>query len=128
MNRPYENSDSGRDRRSIRLRDYDYSQAGAYFVTICSQDRQCLFGVIESGEMRLNDAGQMLVEQWYVLSDRFSSVELDSFVVMPNHVHAIINIATDAGVGAGLVPARGATTRVAPTVEIILCELCVLCG
>lgn len=103
-------------RRSIRLQGYDYTQAGAYFVTICTQDRACLFGEVVDGEMRLNDAGQMVQAEWNALPDRFPSVGRDAFVVMPNHVHGIIVITNDI-VGAGLVPApNGATTRVAPTV------------
>ena len=109
-----------RQRRSLRLQGYDYAQAGAYFVTLCTQGRECLFGEIMDGKMLLNDAGRMVNEEWHALPQRFPTVELDAFVVMPNHVHGIIVIASSgnnpAPVGAGLVPARnGATTRVAPT-------------
>jgi len=52
------------NRRSIRLKEYDYSQFGAYFVTICAQDRKCLFGEIADGQMALNDAGKMIDEKW----------------------------------------------------------------
>src|SRR5215210_6640299 len=79
-------------RRSIRLTGYDYSQAGAYFVTACAQDRACLFGEIVDGQMRLNEAGRMVLAEWNTLPDRFPAVELDEFVVMPNHVHGIITI------------------------------------
>jgi putative transposase len=79
-------------RRSIRLGEYDYSANGAYFVTICVQGRECLFGVIAGGEMRLNDAGQMVKEVWKGLPGRFPTMVLDEFVVMPNHVHGIICI------------------------------------
>ena len=77
-------------RRSIRLKGYDYSQAGAYFVTICTQDRECLFGDVVDGEMRLNDAGQMVHRIWNDLSVKYPDIEMDEFVVMPNHVHGII--------------------------------------
>jgi REP element-mobilizing transposase RayT len=77
------------DRRSLRLRGYDYAQAGAYFVTICTQDRLCLLGDIIEGEMQLNDAGRMVRSVWEGLPDRFPGMELDAFVVMPNHVHGI---------------------------------------
>lgn len=77
-------------RRSIRLRGYDYSQAGAYFVTVCVQGHRCLFGDAVDEEMRLNDAGRMAQTVWERLPDRFPSIELDAFVVMPNHVHGII--------------------------------------
>lgn len=108
-------------RRSLRLKGYDYSQAGAYFVTVCVQDRACLFGEVFGEQMHLNEAGQMVLEEWNTLPVRFSAVELDVFCVMPNHVHGILVIEC---VGAGLVPApspsaasarSGATTRVAPT-------------
>ena len=64
----------------------------AYFVTICTRDRECLFGHVVNGEMRLNDAGRMVRSVWEGLPDRFSGMELDAFVVMPNHVHGIIAI------------------------------------
>lgn len=109
-------------RRSIRLKGYDYTRPGAYFVTICTQNQQCLFGEVVDGEMRLNQAGHMVQAEWNALPDRFPSVGIDAFVVMPNHVHGIIVITNDI-VGAGLVPAlngattiNGATTRVAPTI------------
>ena len=79
-------------RRSVRLCGYDYSQAGAYFVTICAQNKDCLFGEIVNGEMKLNDAGQIVTKTWDDLAGRFPSIALDAFVVMPNHVHGIITI------------------------------------
>jgi REP element-mobilizing transposase RayT len=110
-------------RHSLRLKNYDYAQAGAYFITICTQDRACLFGDIVDGEMRLNEIGRMVISEWDMLPERFPNVVLDAFVVMPNHVHGIIVITSIADVGAGLVPAPNgsttqnwATTRVAPTV------------
>jgi len=84
-------------RRSVRLRGYDYSQAGAYFVTICTPDRACLFGGIADGVMRLNDAGRVVERCWHEITIHFPHVELDEFVIMPNHVHGVIVI-----VGAGL--------------------------
>ncbi len=91
-------------RRSIRLRGYDYDQAGAYFVTITAQGRACLFGEVVGEQMRLNEAGGMLQEVWRGLSQRFPDVEVGSFVVMPNHVHGII--ALHEPVGAPLVGAQ----------------------
>ena len=79
-------------RRSIRLRGYDYSRAGAYFITICTQNRQCLFGKIASGKMRLNAAGNAIQTIWDELAIRFNNLELDAFVVMPNHIHGIATI------------------------------------
>jgi len=87
-------------RRSTRLTGYDYSQAGAYFVTVCTQGRECLFGNIGDGEMRLNDAGQMVHKIWNDLTIKYPWIEIDEFVVMPNHFHGIIVI-----VGAPLVGA-----------------------
>ncbi len=93
-------------RRSIRLQGYDYSQAGAYFVTICTQNQDCLFGNIVDGEMRLNEAGEM-VGWWYAeLENKFSNIECDKFVCMPNHVHFVVaivrpDVGTDVGTGVG---------------------------
>ncbi len=78
-------------RRAMRLRGYDYSQPGAYFVTICVQHRKCLFGTIIDGEMRLNEIGQIVVECWNRISQHFPSVELGESVIMPNHFHGIIS-------------------------------------
>ena len=90
-------------RRSIRLKGYDYSQAGLYFITICCQNHICRFGTIENGEMVLNDAGQM-IEKWCAeLTNKFPDIELDRYVIMPNHYHAIIvNNGCGAMVGADL--------------------------
>jgi REP element-mobilizing transposase RayT len=109
----------------MRLKGYDYSQAGAYFVTICTQGRACLFGEVVDGEMRLNDAGRMVVAEWERLPALFPNVVLDAFVVMPNHIHGIVILtdpADDATDGATAIGATisgattgGATTRVAPT-------------
>ena len=77
-------------RRSIRLQGYDYSQNGAYFVTACTQNRECFFGHIADGKMVLNDAGRMLWAVCDELPMRFSDMELDEFIVMPNHIHGII--------------------------------------
>ena len=88
-------------RRSIRLKEYDYSQAGAYYVTINLQNRECLFGEIVDSEMILNEAGIMIIEQWKALLERFPNIELDIYQIMPNHFHGIIVI-----VGATLVVAQ----------------------
>jgi REP element-mobilizing transposase RayT len=83
----------GHRRRSIRLKGYDYSQAGAYFITVCTQGRACLFGDVVGEEMRLNDAGRVVQAIWDALPGHFPFVELDEFVVMPNHVHGVVWIA-----------------------------------
>ena len=77
-------------RRSIRLQGYDYTLAGAYFVTVCAQDRACLFGEIRDGVFRANDAGRMVQVVWDELHVFYPHVETDAFVVMPNHVHGIV--------------------------------------
>lgn len=92
-------------RKSIRLKGYDYSQAGLYFITICVQDRECLFGKIVDSEMILNDAGQMVENEWLKIQERFINVRLHEYVVMPNHFHAIMEI-----VGATLVVAQNDNT------------------
>lgn len=79
-------------RQSIRLRHYDYSHAGAYFVTICAWQRECLFGEVMGGEMRLNAFGEILRVEWQLTAMLRDSVALDEFIVMPNHFHAIISI------------------------------------
>ena len=85
-------------RRSIRLKGYDYSQNGAYFVTICVQNRECLFGEIENGEMVLNDAGKIIKTKWEQLLKYFFNIKLNEFVIMPNHVHRILIIDNNVGV------------------------------
>lgn len=95
-------------RRSLRLQGYDYAQAGAYFVTICTQGRECLFGEIVGGAIQLNNAGRVVSDEWFKTAQIRENVILsaDEFVVMPNHVHGII----------WLVDGRGTLQR-APTVE-----------
>jgi putative transposase len=77
-------------RRSIRLSGYDYSHAGNYFVTICVEGRECLFGEVVDGHMVLNDAGRMVEQTWRDLSGKFPTAQLDAMVVMPNHMHFVI--------------------------------------
>jgi REP element-mobilizing transposase RayT len=83
------NPDS-RDRRSVRLRGYDYTQASGYFVTICTYQRECLFGEIVDREMRVNDLGRIAERVWLHTADVRPNIMLDAFVVMPNHIHGII--------------------------------------
>jgi putative transposase len=77
-------------RKSTRLRGYDYAQEGAYFVTLCTQNRISLFGAIEGDEMQPNDSGNVILYWWNELQTKFPSIELDSHILMPNHFHAII--------------------------------------
>ena len=90
-------------RRSIRLKGYDYSQVGLYFITICCKDRKYRFGKIENHEMTLNEYGTIAYNEWIKLTERFSNFELDVFQIMPNHMHAIIALNN---VGAGFTPAQ----------------------
>lgn len=86
-----------RNRRSIRLQGYDYSQAGAYFITICTHTRECLFGDIVDGKMRLNDTGRMVAEEWLKTAEIRDEIELGEWVVMPNHFHGILILSTTVG-------------------------------
>jgi len=81
-----------KNRRSLRLKEYDYSQSGAYFVTICTHERERLFGAIVDGKMALNDAGIMIDEEWQKLKARFPDIELDEYIIMPNHFHGIVTL------------------------------------
>ena len=87
-------------RRSIRLQGYDYASDGAYFVTICVQNKECLLGDIKNGGMVLNDAGKMVQKWWKKLETKFSNITLDEHVIMPNHLHGILVITHKKPVGA----------------------------
>mgnify|MGYP002814094066 FL=1 len=106
-------NDHDRRRRSIRLKDYDYHQAGAYFVTIVTQERKCLLGDVVDATMQLNFAGQMVHWVWNDLSIHYRGVEIDQFVVMPNHLHGVIVLE---GAAPRACPAPGGQPQgVAPT-------------
>jgi putative transposase len=100
-------------RRSIRVQGYDYSQAGAYFVTICTQNRKCLFGEIADGRMVVNHAGRIVDQCWYDIPSHFPHIALDQYVVMPNHLHGIIVISE----GRGTACCRGTACRAPTTTE-----------
>ena len=85
-------NNSSPHRRNLRLPEFDYSQPGAYFVTIVTQDRKLLFGDVRHGKMILNETGEMVTELWLAIPEHFSNVELGEFVVMPNHIHGIVSI------------------------------------
>jgi putative transposase len=78
--------------RSMRLKGYDYSLAGAYFINLVTHEKLCLFGEIINGEMRLSQLGNTVQREWLRLERRFPGIELDEFVIMPNHLHGIIVI------------------------------------
>lgn len=79
-------------RRSVRLKNYDYSQEGLYFITICCQNKEHLFGKIENGQMILNPIGKIVKQCWEETPNIRPNVALHQFVVMPNHFHAIVEI------------------------------------
>ena len=109
-------------RRSIRLKGYDYAQAGAYFVTVVTRDRLCLFGDVIEEKMHVNRAGSMILKVWEEVPKRFPTIGLDAFVVMPNHVHGILVVRNRVGVPlvGTLRDGDRATTRVAPTLGEIV--------
>ena len=88
------------NRRSLRLQGYDYASAGMYFITTCTHQRECLFGEVVNGEMGLNALGQLVDAYWQRLPLHFPNLQLDAFIVMPNHIHGIL-VLTD-GRGAAL--------------------------
>lgn len=98
-------------RKSMRLQGYDYSAAGAYFVTICTYNREYLFGENVNGKIILNDAGKMISDIWYRIPDYYPGNDVDTFVVMPNHIHGIIFV----GAGPRACPEKGRPQGVAPT-------------
>lgn len=79
-------------RKSIRLKKYNYSENGAYFITICTQNRGHLFGEILDNIIQLNPAGEMVQKWWLKLSEKFPEIKLDEYIIMPNHIHGIIQI------------------------------------
>ncbi|MEJ5299358.1 MAG: transposase [Thermodesulforhabdaceae bacterium] len=84
-------------RQSIRLKNYDYTQPGAYFITLCTYERAQLFGYVDNGAMVLNALGEIARQCWLAIPNHFPHTELDEFVIMPNHVHGIIWIVGDVG-------------------------------
>jgi putative transposase len=79
-------------RKSIRLKSFDYKKAGSYFITTCVLNHHCYFGYIQDGKMILNRYGEIALEQFKWLSDNYPFVDVKIYTVMPNHVHAIIDI------------------------------------
>jgi putative transposase len=85
--------DSGKHkRRSIRLKDYDYSQSGAYFITICTYNKACLFGEIKDGKIELTKVGEIASKYLVEIPEHFAGMQMYEFVVMPNHIHAVVMI------------------------------------
>ena len=104
-------------RRSIRLPNYDYAQAGAYYVTIVAWHRECLFGDVVNGKMELSKYGLVAKQQWEELPKRFPNIELGACSIMPNHMHGIIVIMTGRGTAENLNGLDGEPSRRAPTQE-----------
>ena len=102
-------------RRSIRLKGYDYSRPGAYFVTICTQGRLCLFGDVVDGNVILNESGRMVQTVWDEIPHHYPYVDVDAFVIMPNHIHGIVIIV---GAGPCACPDTGQPQGVAPTLSL----------
>ncbi len=87
-------------RQSIRLKGYDYSKAGLYFITICTHNRECLFGDIANGIMEINDVGKIANDCWLQIPQHFPNAVLHEHIIMPNHVHGIIELTDIVNVGA----------------------------
>jgi putative transposase len=103
-------------RRSLRLKGYDYATTGAYFVTVCTQNRACLFGEVVDDAVRLNEYGDIVLMCWEEIPTHFANVALDAFVVMPNHVHGIMMLT--AGMHAAPVTPVASVVPVIPVVPI----------
>ncbi len=104
--------------RSIRLQGYDYSQNGAYFVTICTQNRECLFGDVQDNSLCLNQIGERTAESWGWLEKNYNHVRLDEWVLMPNHLHGILLLVGSAnGVALDHVAPSRNGSRLASTTE-----------
>ncbi|MBF0227964.1 MAG: transposase [Desulfobacterales bacterium] len=88
-------NDNIHNRRSIRLKNYDYSKSGLYFITICTQNKLNLFGQIKNNEMILNEYGRIVYDEWIKSAEIRNEIELDKFVIMPNHFHGIVMIYRD---------------------------------
>lgn len=84
------NNSSQPQRKSIRLKEYDYSFPGWYYLTICTYNRTNLFGKVINGKMMLNDSGKIVEEEWLKTKQIRTNVNLDNYVIMPNHFHGII--------------------------------------
>ncbi|MBK8395661.1 MAG: hypothetical protein IPL26_10515 [Leptospiraceae bacterium] len=91
-----------KNRKPNRLKGFDYSSDNLYFITSCTKDRICWFGEIISNTMILNECGNIAQKQWFWLKDQYPYVQLHEFIVMPNHIHGIIEIVKSVGTGRDL--------------------------
>ena len=110
-------SESGRRRRSIRLKDFDYASGALYFLTIYADRRRCIFGKIRDGEMQLNKLGRIVEDEWLVSLEMRRHIDLDAYVIMPNHIHSVVALfekgdaLPGGGQGARSAPLRGMQPR-----------------
>ena len=111
-------------RQSIRLQGYDYASAGAYFITICAYQRECLFGDIVDGEMQLNEYGKIVVGTYLWLATQYSYIDLDAWIIMPNHFHGILVLTDHSGEGVS----RNAPTHLGQDVLRKACVIPETCG
>src|SRR5271168_291460 len=111
------------NRKTLRLKGYDYSHAGAYFVTICTANKKPLLGSIVDGHVTLSPAGEIVRAVWNALPSRFPRLLLDEFVIMPNHFHAVL-----AFVGEGLAPPAATIAKLAPPGSAPLAEKSANCS
>lgn len=96
---PMLNPSQTRQRKQLRLKGYDYSQCGSYYITICTQNRSCLFGDVRYGEIVLNDYGKIVQNEWCKTGEIRENIFVEDFIVMPNHIHGIIRVDDDATKG-----------------------------
>jgi len=101
-------------RRSIRLRGYDYSSPGAYYVTLCSFRKQCIFGRVVADQMQENECGKIVREEWFESARIRRQLELDAFTVMPNHLHGILWIVGPSGARPQMGAARMGPSAIRP--------------
>src|SRR5690349_9630722 len=101
-------TNDGRRRRSIRLKDFDYTTGALYFVTICADHMRCIFGRVANGETRLNLLGRIIENEWIKSPELRRHIDLDAYVIMPNHLHAVVALFDQ---GARSAPLRGKGLR-----------------
>jgi REP element-mobilizing transposase RayT len=108
------------NRRSLRLKGYDYSTPGAYFITICTKDKGNILGAVSDGKIHLNETGIIATDCWYDLPNHYPNAQLDSFVIMPNHVHGIIILVDfTVPVGVGFKPSPTGKKQIYQLTEIV---------
>lgn len=97
-------------RKSIRLKEYDYSKPNAYFITICTYNKECIFGAITNGEMHLNEYGKIVDNEWLKTPTIRQYVLLDKYIIMPNHFHGIIIIVDNVNICRDTAPVSSCAT------------------